>query len=55
MDRFIDLADILSSSKLRLLAEWFDYYDSQQKNNNDEVQQELRDWAEAVEDMRKLC
>jgi len=55
VDRFIGLAETLSPSKLRLIAEWFDYYDSQQKNTNDEVQQELRDWSESIEDMRKLC
>jgi len=56
LDQLIALSDQLPNpAKLRLIAEWFDVYDSKQKNTNDEVQRELRDWSEVIMEMKKLC
>ncbi len=52
LDGFIDLVDHLPGpGKLRLLAHWFDYYD---RDNDDEVQCDLRRWADTVEEMQEI-
>ncbi len=38
-------------ARLRQLAEWFDGYNEKTGNTNDEVQQDLREWARKWENM----
>ena len=39
--------------KLRLLAEWFDHQDAREGKTDADVQDDLRRWADAIEDGHK--
>lgn len=56
------LGELPSPDRLRLLADWFDKYDADQRRNKrvtdeypDEVQRDLRRWANGIEAARALA
>ena len=54
-DQLLYLAEYLpTAGKLRLLADWFDFYDSRKENTDNEVQCDLRTWADTVEEIKKI-